>query len=109
MGLDARKIRFDISERSGAVSGLLLKPKTATAFLVFAHGAGAGMDHNFMETVSAKLADRAVGTFRYQFPYMEKKTKRPDSPAVLISTVRAAVSEAREHAGALPIFAGGKS
>jgi predicted alpha/beta-hydrolase family hydrolase len=109
LAFDAKKIRFEISDRIGAVSGLLMKPKGATAFLVFAHGAGAGMRHVFMETVSAKLADRGVGTLRYQFPYIEKNTKRPDSAAVLMSTVRAAVSEAQKYARDLPVFAGGKS
>jgi hypothetical protein len=102
-------VRFDIGGTIGSVSALVLKPKNTTAFLVFAHGAGAGMKHKFMESVAGRLADRGVGTFRYQFPYMEKQIKRPDSEAVLTATVRAAVLEARKHADQLPLFAGGKS
>jgi uncharacterized protein len=87
----------------------LLKPNNANSLLVLAHGAGAGMRHRFMEDVAARLAERGVATLRYQFPYMEKRTKRPDSEAVLTDTVRAAISTAKKQAGNLPIFAGGKS
>ena len=76
---------------------------------VFAHGAGAGMRHKFMEEAAQKLADRAVATFRYQFPYMEKGSKRPDNEAVLTASVRAAVATAEKYTDALPLFAGGKS
>src|SRR5262249_18275769 len=57
----------------------------------------------------AKLAERRVATLRYQFPYMEKGSKRPDSEAVLTATVRSAVAAAERFAGEIPIFAGGKS
>jgi len=67
------------------------------------------MRHRFMEDVAAKLAQRGVATLRYQFPYMEKRTKRPDSEGVLTDTVRAAVTAAKKQAGDLPLFAGGKS
>ncbi|HVO93396.1 MAG TPA: alpha/beta family hydrolase [Terriglobales bacterium] len=106
---NAKDIQFFVSEKGGAVSGLLIKPADARALLVLAHGAGAGMRHRFMEEVAAKLGDRGVATLRYQFPYMEKRTKRPDTEAVLTDTVRAAVAAARKQAGELPIFAGGKS
>jgi predicted alpha/beta-hydrolase family hydrolase len=76
---------------------------------VLAHGAGAGMRHRFMEAMAEELAARRVATFRFQFPYMEAEAKRPDPPALLVATVRAAVSVAAEQAGALPLFAGGKS
>lgn len=77
--------------------------------LVFGHGAGAGMDHPFMERASQGLAGKGIATFRYQFPYMQQKKKKPDSPKVLIATVRSAVSAASEIAGSVPLFAGGKS
>ena len=67
------------------------------------------MRHRFMEDVAAKLAERGVATLRYQFPYMEKRIKRPDTEAVLTETVRAAVAAARKLVGDLPLFAGGKS
>lgn len=110
MGTSAGKeIQFGVNEKAGAVSGLLLKPEAAQALLVLAHGAGAGMRHRFLEQAAVKLAAAGVATLRYQFPYMEKRVKRPDSEAVLVETVLAALLVARKVAGDLPIFVGGKS
>ena len=106
---NAEEIKFSAGEKVDKVSGLLILPKGAEALLMLAHGAGAGMRHKFMEEVAEKLADRAVATFRYQFPYMEKGSKRPDSEAVLTASVRAAVTTAKKYADSLPLFAGGKS
>ena len=91
------------------ISGLLEAPPGARALLVLAHGAGAGMKHPFMAAVAAGLAERGVATLRYQFPYMERGSKRPDSPKVAQGAVRAAVLEAARLAPGLPLFAGGKS
>jgi len=94
---------------SGNVSALLLLPPNAHQLLVLAHGAGAGMQHSFMESLADALADVHVATFRYQFPYLEQHRHVPDSPAVLTSTVIAAVATAHQLAPTLPLFAGGKS
>ena len=91
------------------ISALLLRPSGARACFVFAHGAGAGMTHEFMEQVAAGLCDRAVATLRYQFPYMEKGSKRPDAPPLAHAAVRAAVAEAARSCPGLALFAGGKS
>ncbi|MBR0894416.1 dienelactone hydrolase family protein [Bradyrhizobium tropiciagri] len=91
------------------VSALLLRPAQARAAYVFAHGAGAGMTHASMAMIAEGLAERGIATLRYQFPYMEKASKRPDPPAVAQATVRAAVAEAGRRCGELPLFAGGKS
>src|SRR5579862_3061423 len=93
----------------GPVSALLTKPARASACYVFAHGAGAGMAHPFMATVAAGLAGRGIATLRYQFPYMEKGSKRPDAPAVAHAAVRAAVAEAAQCCPGLALIAGGKS
>jgi predicted alpha/beta-hydrolase family hydrolase len=92
-----------------AVSGLWLQPAKAKACLVLAHGAGAGMAHKSMVALADGLAARGVATLRYQFPYMERGSKRPDPPAVAHAAVRAACAEAARIAGRLPLFAGGKS
>jgi len=105
----AKKLKFTVNDKAGEVSALLLWPDNAKALYVFAHGAGAGMTHRFMEAAAEKLAARGVATMRYQFPYTEKGIKRPDSEATLTATVRAAVAAAQKHAGDLPLFAGGKS
>src|ERR1700761_3787193 len=93
----------------GSVSALLTKPARASACFVLAHGAGAGMAHPFMASAAAGLAERGIATLRYQFPYMEKGSKRPDAPAVAHATVRAAVAEAARCCKGLPLIAGGKS
>jgi predicted alpha/beta-hydrolase family hydrolase len=96
-------------DSANVVSALLLRPAPARACFVFAHGAGAGMTHEFMERVSAGLCDRGVATLRYQFPYMEKASRRPDAPAMAHATVRTAVAEAARCCPGLALFAGGKS
>jgi predicted alpha/beta-hydrolase family hydrolase len=62
-----------------------------------------------MAAVAAELAARGIATLRYQFPYMEKGSKRPDPPRVAHAAVRAAVAEAARLLPKLPLFAGGKS
>jgi predicted alpha/beta-hydrolase family hydrolase len=93
----------------GAVSGLWQAPPKPMAALALAHGAGAGMTHRSMAAIADGLAALGVATLRYQFPYMEKGGKRPDSPAVAQATVRAAAAVARERAAGAPLFAGGRS
>jgi predicted alpha/beta-hydrolase family hydrolase len=90
-------------------SGLLVAPASARACYVFAHGAGAGMNHAFMAGMADGLVQRGIATLRFQFPYMEHGSKRPDAPAVAQAAVRAAVLEAARQLPGLPLFAGGKS
>jgi len=94
---------------SDAVSALLDTPEAPHACYVFGHGAGAGMEHPFMSGVALGLAKRGIATLRYQFPYMERGTRRPDVPKVAHATVRAAVAEAARQCPKLPLIAGGKS
>jgi hypothetical protein len=105
---DTQSLRIEVA-RGDPVSALLMKPAQARACYVFAHGAGAGMAHASMETIAAGLAERGIATLRYQFPYMEKGSKRPDAPAVAHAAVRAAVAEAARCCSGLPLIAGGKS
>jgi uncharacterized protein len=95
--------------RVGEVSGLLLRPDSARLLYVLAHGAGAGMRHPFLESISQRLAEQGIATLRYQFPYMERRARRPDPPAVATAAVRGAVVEAARLAPGLPLLAGGKS
>ncbi len=88
---------------------MLVAPTGARALLVLAHGAGAGMRHPFLETISQALGERRVATYRYEFLYMEKRAGRPDPPAVAEARVREAVLDAARVAPGLPLFAGGKS
>ena len=94
---------------NGEVSALLVRPPTARWLLVLGHGAGAGMTHPFLESLTKELAEAGVVTLRYQFPYIEERRRVPDKPEVLMSTVAAAIERARETAPELPLLAGGKS
>ena len=100
-------LRIRVGDES--VSALLLRPNNAKALYLFAHGAGAGMSHKSMESNAQGLAERGIAPLRYQFPYMEKGSKRPDFPKVAHAAVRAAAAEAVKLAPDLPLFAGGRS
>ncbi|MDM0079648.1 alpha/beta hydrolase [Variovorax sp. J31P179] len=91
------------------VSALLQSPPAPRACYVLAHGAGAGMAHAFMAEVADGLVQRGIATLRYQFPYMERGSKRTDPPAIAQAAVRAAVAHAAGRFPSLPLFAGGKS
>ena len=101
--------QLHVGDSVGDVSALFLRPEGAWATYVLAHGAGAGMRHPFMERVAQALAARGMATLRYQFPYVEAGSRRPDPPGVLEATVRAAVARAAALAPELPVVAGGKS
>ncbi len=105
---EAQHVSISLEDGS-IVSGLWLRAEHAHACLVLAHGAAAGMTHRSMTELVEGLADRGVATLRYQFPFMERGSKRPDGPAVAHAAVRAAVVEAGRLAGDLPLFAGGRS
>lgn len=106
-----REGRFELSVSGtrARVSALLLAPDRARVLFVLGHGAGAGMDHPFLQAVAEGLAGAGVATLRYQFPYMEEGRRRPDPPHLLEATVRSAVAQARARRGDLPLIAGGKS
>jgi predicted alpha/beta-hydrolase family hydrolase len=91
------------------VSALALAPPDPRSALVLAHGAGAGMTHRFMAALAEGLCDRRIATLRYQFPYMERGSRRPDPPRIAHATVRAAAELAAREWPGLPLFAGGKS
>ena len=101
--------RFVATDSSGEVSALLMRPQDARALYVFAHGAGAGMRHAFMEAAADRLAARDVATLRFNFPYMEAGRGGPNPQPVLLKSVRSAVAEAARLAPDLPLLAGGKS
>jgi uncharacterized protein len=92
-----------------SVSAVLRKPARVSSVFVFGHGAGAGMNHPFIENLAAALGDRDIATLRYQFPFMEAGSKRPDDPATAQMAVRAAVAEASARLPGVPLYAGGKS
>jgi hypothetical protein len=105
-----RQTPLTIPLAAGAtISGLLDAPANAEACYVFAHGAGAGMNHAFIAAMARGLAERGVATLRFQFPSMEQGSRRPDPPKVAQAAVRAAVQEAAKRLPDMRLFAGGKS
>jgi len=96
-------------ETTGQVSALLMRPAEPRWLLLLAHGAGAGMRHPFMENLAVELSTVNIATFRYQFPYIERRSGRPDSPVILAATVAAALRTASVREPGLPVLAGGKS
>jgi hypothetical protein len=104
---EAKSVPIALGE--GSVSGLLLAPAKPRAAYVLAHGAGAGMTHPFMAAVAQGLYARGVATLRFQFPAMERGSKRVDTPKVAQGAVRAAVAEAARRLPDVALFAGGKS
>lgn len=104
-----QRLKINISEEIGSVSALLQRPQDAIALLVLAHGAGAGMEHPFMEALAESLATHQVGTLRFNFAYMEQGKKAPDRPKKAHPAILAAVEEAKKHAEGLTLLAGGKS
>jgi predicted alpha/beta-hydrolase family hydrolase len=105
---DSQSVEIAVDDAT-RVSGILIAPRESAACLVVAHGAGAGMQHPFMANLANDLAALRIATLRYQFPYMERRGRRPDMPAVCHATVRAAVMAAAALAPSLPLIAGGKS
>jgi predicted alpha/beta-hydrolase family hydrolase len=103
-----KRLSITVNETT-RVSGLWQSPTPARAAYVLAHGAGAGMEHVFMVAVATELQAQGIATLRYQFPYMERRARRPDPPKLCQATVRAAIAEASRLAPKLPLFAGGKS
>jgi hypothetical protein len=108
MPTSTRAITFAVSATQ-RVSALLQAPSASRACYVLAHGAGAGMAHPFMTAIANELAARGIATLRYQFPYMENGSKRPDPPKIAHAAVRAAIEEATRLLPRMPLVAGGKS
>jgi uncharacterized protein len=107
--MKSRSLSFEVSPEIGKVSSELISPDNPICVMALAHGAGAGMNHEFMVTISKALAEKDIATLRFNFPFMENKKGRPDSPAVAHKTIEAAIHKAHELFPSLPVFASGKS
>lgn len=107
--MSTKSLTISVSPVIGTVSAICTVPAQASCILSLAHGAGAGMDHIFMESLAAGLAKAGIATMRFNFPFMEQKKKRPDSPAVAHQTIEAVINKALSLYPSLPLFAAGKS
>lgn len=107
--MSTQSFKLTVSPAAGTVSAKYTAPDKPKCIITLAHGAGAGMDHPFMETLADSLSAVGIASLRFNFPFAEGKKGRPDTPAVAHQTIEAAITKARELAPKLPLFAAGKS
>jgi predicted alpha/beta-hydrolase family hydrolase len=107
--MKTKSLSFKISPTIGAVSAECFIPQKSKCIMTLAHGAGAGMHHSFMVTLSQSLSEAGIATMRFNFPFTENKKGRPDTPAVAHQTIEAAILKAQKLFPKLPLFAAGKS
>jgi predicted alpha/beta-hydrolase family hydrolase len=101
----ARKVDTARGEVSLQVDG----SSDASALVVLAHGAGAGLDSDFMAFMSEALVDRGLQVARFNFAYIEQGRKSPDKNDVLEETFRSVISALAEERAGKKLVLGGKS
>lgn len=104
-----KSFSITVSDTIGKVSAKAFIPAAPMCVMALAHGAGAGMDHSFMESLATALAERQILCVRYNFPFTEQGKKRPDGPAVAQKTIAAAMDKIHTLYPQLPVVAAGKS
>ncbi len=107
--MKTRSLTLTVSPELGKVSAELITADKSICIMTLAHGAGAGMQHEFMVSISKLLAEKGISTLRFNFPFMENKKGRPDSPAVAHKAIEAAIRKAQKLFPDLPVFVSGKS
>jgi uncharacterized protein len=107
--MSTKSFKLKVSPLAGIVSAKFIMPDKPTCILTLAHGAGAGMEHSFMETLADSLAKVDIATLRFNFPFAEQRKGGPDSPAIAHMTIAAAIESARALNPQLPLFVSGKS
>ncbi|MBB5212026.1 alpha/beta family hydrolase [Microbulbifer hydrolyticus] len=100
---------------SESCSWLLDRPEQPpVAWYLFAHGAGAPMDSDFMQSLADMLVAQGVGVVRFEFPYMEErrasgKRRPPNKMDVLLEAFQVQIDRAGAELSPVPLFIGGKS
>jgi predicted alpha/beta-hydrolase family hydrolase len=107
--MKTKSLSLKVSSVIGTVSAESIIPKQPKAVMTIAHGAGAGMNHEFMVTLARSLAEQGIASMRFNFPFTENKKGRPDSPAVAHQTIKAAIDKAKKLFPKVPLFVAGKS
>jgi predicted alpha/beta-hydrolase family hydrolase len=107
--MKTKSVSVRVSKEIGAVSGEYFISPKSICVMTIAHGAGAGMNHPFMVSLAASLAENGITTLRFNFPFMEHKKGRPDTPAVAQQAIEAAINRAKKDFPSLPLFISGKS
>ena len=106
--MDEERIEIAVSaERK--VSAIRAFPETSPAgwTFVYAPGAGSNLNDPFGAYACRELTAKGFITLRFQFPYMEARSRRPDRTSVVESTWRSVISEARSAGPKLAV--GGRS
>jgi predicted alpha/beta-hydrolase family hydrolase len=107
--MKTKSLSLKISPSVGSVSAECLVPQKAKCIITLAHGAGAGMNHSFMIELARSLSEEGIASLRFNFPFMENKKGRPDTPAVAHQAIEAAILKAQKLFPKLPLFVAGKS
>src|SRR6516225_8561423 len=107
--MNTRKVSITVSDEIGTVSGEYVIADNPICVMTLAHGAGAGMNHDFMVKIANALAAEGITTLRFNFPFMENKKGRPDTPKVAHASIDAAIRQAEKDFSSLPLFLSGKS
>src|SRR5580765_8131127 len=94
--MSTQSFKLKVSPSVGQVSAKYIVPDKPKCIFTLAHGAGAGMDHSFMEALADALSKAGIATLRFNFPFAEQKKFRPDSPAIAHITIEAAIKKANE-------------
>jgi uncharacterized protein len=101
--------RGELGESRSAVSAAWIAPRGAVAWVVIAHGAGAGMDHPFLVGFCRAIADEGIAAARFNFHYMNAGRRSPDGEPSLRAAWNEAFDGVRALAGERPVLVGGKS
>ena len=107
--MDAPEVRGGLGESRSAVSALWIAPKDAVAWLIVAHGAGAGMDHPFLAGFCRAMVEHGIATARFNFSYMDSGRRSPDPEPSLRAAWNEAFTGVQAMGAGLPMLAGGKS
>jgi predicted alpha/beta-hydrolase family hydrolase len=107
--MTTKSLILPVSPEIGNVSAEYIMPENCSCIMVLAHGAGAGMNHSFMVSLSNALAEKGIATLRFNFPFTENKKPRADTPVVAHQAIAVAASKAQQLFPSLPLFVAGKS
>ncbi|MDI3319476.1 alpha/beta hydrolase family protein [Pinibacter soli] len=103
------RLSLSLAAPQEKVSAIYITPEKPVCIMTLAHGAGANMEHAFMESLATALAVAGIATLRFNFPFMEHGKGRPDTPAVAHQAIAAAIDKALKLLPSLPLFVAGKS
>lgn len=101
--------RSSFSSTAGEITVVVDGPAKPEQLVVLAHGAGAGLDSDFMEFFAHELTGQARAVARFNFVYMEQGLKTPGPPKVSEQTFVEVLDHLRAKLSPSQVFIGGKS